>query len=161
MAAMLVCTSWPRMEAEPLLGGKRPLKMDLWVWGSEKWPFMEGRSTHKFRAPSTGYRELLQPQLPREPMGKLRPGKDSIVAGSSQCGCLASPVVTQKGSDVAFVEVKVESLQGWLRTATKMFLQASNGDTRNQAKGWLFHQNCGGGAGLAVGLGVPQSHQWN
>lgn len=61
MADMLVCTSWPRMEAEPLLGGKRPLKMDLWVRGSEKWPFMEERSTHTFRAPSTGHPGLLQP----------------------------------------------------------------------------------------------------
>lgn len=84
-------------------------------------------------------------------MGKLRLGKGSIVAGSSQCGCLASPVMTQKGSDVAFVEVKVEPSQGWLPTATKVLLQASNGDTRNQARWWLFHQNCGGTAGLAVG----------
>ena len=90
-------------------------------------------------------------------MGKPRPGKDSIVGGSSQCGCLASPIVTQKGSDVAFVEVKVEPSQGWLRTATKMLLQASNGDAGNQARGWLFHQNCGGEAGSAVGQGDPQS----
>lgn len=47
MAAMLVCTSWPRMEAKPLLGGKRPLKMDLWVHGSEKWP-LERRATCAF-----------------------------------------------------------------------------------------------------------------
>lgn len=52
MAAMLVCTSWPRMEAEPPLGGKRPLKMDLWVQGSEKWPFMDRRGTHTLRAPA-------------------------------------------------------------------------------------------------------------
>lgn len=52
MAAMSVCTSWPRMEAEPLLGGKRPLKMDLWVQGSEKWPFMERGATYAFRAPA-------------------------------------------------------------------------------------------------------------
>lgn len=90
-------------------------------------------------------------------MGKLRPETDNIVAGSSQCGCLASPVVTQKGSDVAFVEVKVEPSQGWLWTATKMLLQASDGDAGNQAGGWLFHQNCGGEAGSALGQGVPQS----
>lgn len=89
-------------------------------------------------------------------MGKLRQGKGSRVAGSSQCGGLASPVVTQKGSDVAFVEVKVEPLQGWLPTATKVLLQAPNGDTRNQARWWLFHQNCGGTAGLAVDQGPSE-----
>lgn len=94
-------------------------------------------------------------------MGKLRPGKDSIVAGSSQCGCLASPVVTQKGSDVSFIEVKVEPSQGWLWRATKMLLQASNGDTRNQTRWRLFHQNCGGRAGLAVDLGSLRAHCWN
>lgn len=52
MAAMLVCTSWPRTEAEPPLGGKRPLKMDLWVQGSEKWPFMDRRAIYTFRAPA-------------------------------------------------------------------------------------------------------------
>lgn len=90
-------------------------------------------------------------------MGKPRLRKDSIVAGNSQCGCLASSIVTQKGSDVAFVEVKVEPSQGWLWTATKMLLQASNGDARNQARGWLFHQNCGGEAGSAGNQGIPQS----
>lgn len=42
MAAMLVCTSWPRMEAEPPLGGKRPLKMDLWAQG-----FQRGAALHE------------------------------------------------------------------------------------------------------------------
>lgn len=46
---MLVCTSWPRMEAEPLLGGKRPLKMDLWGHGSEKWPFVGRTATCTLR----------------------------------------------------------------------------------------------------------------
>lgn len=32
-----------------------------------------------------------------------------IAAGSSQCSCLASSVVTQKGSDVALVEIKAKS----------------------------------------------------
>lgn len=32
-----------------------------------------------------------------------------IAAGSSQCSCLAGPVVTQKGSDVALVEIKTKS----------------------------------------------------
>lgn len=35
MAAMLVRTSWPRTEAEPAVGGKRPLRMDLQVQGSQ------------------------------------------------------------------------------------------------------------------------------
>lgn len=35
MATMLVRTSWPRTEAEPAVGGKRPLRMDLQVQGSQ------------------------------------------------------------------------------------------------------------------------------
>lgn len=47
------------------------------------------------------------PGTPPTPTGKLR--EEGIGAGSSQCSCLASPVVTQKGSNVALVEVKAES----------------------------------------------------
>lgn len=43
----------------------------------------------------------------------------------------------------------------------KMLLEATDGDTRNEARQWLFHQNCGGITWSAVGLGIPQSWLWN
>lgn len=48
MASMLDCTSWPRMQAEPRVGGKRPLSMDLGMRGSQgSCPSEEEVETHR------------------------------------------------------------------------------------------------------------------
>lgn len=66
MAAMLVCTSWPRMEAEPPLGGKRPLKMDLWVQGSLR------SGPLRMEEPPTLIGHLLYTQVKRELLSLLQ-----------------------------------------------------------------------------------------
>lgn len=52
MAAMLVRTSWPRTEAEPAVGGKRPLRMDLQEQGSQGSFRGEAEAPSTYRAPT-------------------------------------------------------------------------------------------------------------